>query len=79
MFIISSCKDILLLYTADTFGKSYYDFMLNHDFSADERCKVRYMTDNELSYVMTRYRQVHDFWHVLTGLPTSVLGNIICT
>ena len=29
--------------------------------------------DEELAWVMTRYRQVHDLWHVLCGLPPSVL------
>ncbi len=25
---------------------------------------------------MLRYRQVHDFWHVLSGMPTDVLSEI---
>jgi ubiquinone biosynthesis protein COQ4 len=25
---------------------------------------------------MTRYRQVHDFWHVLSGLPPTILGEV---
>ena len=25
---------------------------------------------------MTRYRQNHDYWHVLTGLPPTVLGEL---
>jgi len=25
---------------------------------------------------MTRYREVHDFWHVLCELPPTVLGEI---
>ena len=25
---------------------------------------------------MCRYRQVHDFWHVLSGLPPTVLGEV---
>ncbi len=29
---------------------------------------------NELIYC--RYRQVHDFWHVLVDLPPSVVGEI---
>ena len=29
-----------------------------------------------LSYVMTRYRQCHDYWHVLTNLPPTVLGEL---
>jgi len=34
------------------------------------------MLDPELAYVMARYRQVHDFWHVLCGLPPTVLGEV---
>lgn len=34
------------------------------------------MDDPELAYVMARYREVHDFWHVLSGLHTDVLSEI---
>jgi ubiquinone biosynthesis protein COQ4 len=59
-----------------SFGKGYIDFMDHHGYSADERSVVRFMTDEELAYTMTRYRQVHDFWHVLSGLPPTVLGEL---
>ena len=29
-----------------------------------------------LAYVMQRYREVHDFWHVICALPTSVAGEV---
>jgi ubiquinone biosynthesis protein COQ4 len=32
--------------------------------------------DPDTAYVMCRYRQVHDFWHVLADLPPTVLGEI---
>ncbi len=57
-------------------GGAYASFMDSHDFSPDERGLVSFETDEELAYVMTRYRQVHDFWHVLSGLPTSVVGEL---
>ena len=60
----------------DTLGYNYAIFMEKHGFNADERSKVRYMTDPDLAYVMVRYRQVHDFWHVLCDMPISVLGEI---
>ena len=47
-----------------------------HDFSPDERTVVRFMMDEDAAYVMTRYRQVHDFWHVLADLPPTILGEI---
>ena len=30
-----------------------------------------------IAYILLRYRQVHDFWHVLCGLPISILGELI--
>lgn len=59
-----------------TFGKAYGIFLLEHGFDPDERHQVKYIADPELMYVMTRYRQCHDFWHVLTGLPPTVLGEL---
>ena len=37
----------------------------------------RLIDDPDLAYVMTRYREVHDFLHVLTGLPPTVEGELI--
>ena len=59
-----------------TFGKGYATFMDHHGFSADERSEVRFMTNPDQAYAMARYRQVHDFWHVLAGLPPTVLGEV---
>lgn len=60
-----------------SFGAAYAQFMLQNDINADTREPIKYMKpDSELAYVMLRYRQVHDFWHVLTGLPITVLGEI---
>lgn len=57
-------------------GREYAKFMNSHHFSPDERSAVRFFTDPDLAYIMTRYRQVHDFWHVLSGLPISILGEV---
>ncbi|CAD5183373.1 unnamed protein product [Musa acuminata subsp. malaccensis] len=48
--------------------------MGSRNFSPDDRPPVRFMDTDELAYVATRAREVHDFWHVLFGLPT----NLIC-
>jgi len=37
---------------------------------------VRYVDDSECAYVMTRYRESHDFYHALTGLPTVREGEV---
>ena len=66
----------LKLLPAGSLGASYAAFMDSHGFSPDDRAPVRFTTDADLAYVSARYRQVHDFWHVLCGLPTTVLGEL---
>ncbi|GBG84469.1 hypothetical protein CBR_g38753 [Chara braunii] len=61
---------------SNTFGHAYARFMDSRKFVADDRPPVRFVDDDELAYVATRVREVHDFWHVLFGLPTSVPGEI---
>mmetsp|Transcript_9188 Transcript_9188/g.9258 ORF Transcript_9188/g.9258 Transcript_9188/m.9258 type:complete len:220 (+) Transcript_9188:54-713(+) len=58
------------------FGREYIRYMDHNGFDADERPSVRFLEDEELAYVMLRYRQIHDFWHVLSGLPPTVFGEI---
>lgn len=57
-------------------GAEYGSFLERHSFSPDERSEVQFVDDVDLAYVMTRYRQVHDLWHVLYGLPPSLLGEV---
>jgi len=64
---------------AGSFGEAYADFMLKHGFDSDERSKIKHMDticQEDLSYIMLRYRQCHDFWHTLFDLPPTVLGEI---
>ena len=63
-------------YSEGSLGYEYMTFMYVHNFNPDDRTPVKYIEDPELAYVMTRYRQVHDFLHVLSGLPPTVLGEI---
>ncbi|KAI8913578.1 ubiquinone biosynthesis protein Coq4, partial [Gorgonomyces haynaldii] len=53
----------------NTFGNHYFRFLEDHGFDPEERSPVKYIQDPDLEYVMLRYRQVHDLWHVLNGLP----------
>eukprot|EP00160_Parvularia_atlantis_P017376 Unigene594_Nuclearia_a/m.1913 Unigene594_Nuclearia_a/g.1913 ORF Unigene594_Nuclearia_a/g.1913 Unigene594_Nuclearia_a/m.1913 type:complete len:220 (-) Unigene594_Nuclearia_a:21-680(-) len=57
-------------------GRVYAEHMLREHITADSRAPVRLVADLDLAYVMRRYREVHDFMHVLTGLPISVEGEI---
>eukprot|EP00126_Sphaerothecum_destruens_P008643 Sdes_comp20290_c0_seq3m13879 len=50
--------------------------MDNHEISADTRSQVHYIDDKELAYTMQRYREVHDFFHTLFGIPISVEAEI---
>jgi ubiquinone biosynthesis protein COQ4 len=65
-----------------TFGQAYGLFLLEHGFDPDARDPVLFLKDHDdtddaaLWYVMVRYRQCHDFWHVLTGLPPTVVGEL---
>lgn len=59
-----------------TFGKAYGIFLKGHGFDPDERDDVKYISNPELAYIMLRYRQCHDYWHVLTELPPTVLGEL---
>ena len=59
-----------------SFGHAYAAFMDGHDFDPGARAVVRYVDDPECAFVMQRYREVHDFWHVLTGVPPTVLGEV---
>jgi len=59
-----------------SFGAAYATFLQTHKFDPNERDSVRFISDPKLSYVMARYRQCHDYWHVLTGLPPTVLGEL---
>jgi len=60
-----------------TFGQAYGRFLLGHGFDPDGRKPVMDESlDPELAYIMLRYRQCHDYWHTLTGLPPTVLGEL---
>lgn len=59
-----------------SFGQAYTDFLRKHSFDPNDRSYIKYLHDPELAYVMTRYRQCHDYFHVLTGLPPTVLGEL---
>ena len=60
----------------DSFGAAYGRFLDAHSFSPDERSVVQFVDDPDQAYAMTRYRQVHDLWHVLYALPPSLLGEV---
>ena len=59
-----------------TFGRQHYLFFQAHGISPDTRNEVQYIEDDELAYVIQRYRENHDFLHTLCGLPISVAAEL---
>src|SRR5271156_2844283 len=59
-----------------TVGWSYASWLDREGVSPDTRDEVKYIDDEECAYVMQRYRESHDFYHALTGLPIVVEGEV---
>lgn len=47
---------------------------LSQRVTPDSRVNVKFVDNEELAYVMQRYREVHDLLHTLLGMPTNMLG-----
>ncbi|KXX80898.1 Ubiquinone biosynthesis protein COQ4, mitochondrial [Madurella mycetomatis] len=61
---------------AHTVGRTYVSWLDREGVSPDTRSPVRYIDDEECAYVMQRYRECHDFYHALTGLPIVREGEV---
>jgi ubiquinone biosynthesis protein COQ4 len=61
---------------ANTVGRTYVAWLDREGVSPDTRSHVRYIDDAECAYVMQRYRECHDFYHALTGLPVVREGEV---
>ncbi|XP_051893103.1 ubiquinone biosynthesis protein COQ4 homolog, mitochondrial [Pristis pectinata] len=59
-----------------TFGREYVRFLDVNQVTPDSRMPVKFVDDEELAYVIQRYREVHDFMHTLLGMPTNILGEV---
>ncbi|KAI4121069.1 MAG: hypothetical protein LQ341_007460 [Variospora aurantia] len=57
-------------------GRAYASWLDKEAVSPDTRDQVQYIDDEECAYVMQRYRECHDFYHAVTGLPVLVEGEI---
>lgn len=60
----------------NTVGRTYVGWLDREGVSPDTRDAVRYIDDEECAYVMQRYRECHDFYHALTGLPIMREGEV---
>ncbi|XP_056602418.1 ubiquinone biosynthesis protein COQ4 homolog, mitochondrial [Triplophysa dalaica] len=59
-----------------TLGREYLRFLEKNKVTPDTRADVKFVDDEELAYVMQRYREVHDLLHTLLGMPTNMLGEV---
>src|SRR5437762_7858871 len=66
----------LRTFPANSVGHEYVSWLDREGVSPDTRDAVKYIDDEECAYVMQRYRECHDFYHTLTGLPVMVEGEI---
>lgn len=57
-------------------GRAYVTWLDREGVSPDTRDNVKYIDNEECAYVMQRYRESHDFYHALTGLPVFVEGEV---
>ena len=60
----------------NTVGRAYVGWLDREGVSPDTRAEVRYIDNEECAYVMQRYRECHDFYHALTGLPIVREGEV---
>ncbi|KAK9464464.1 ubiquinone biosynthesis protein Coq4 [Lipomyces arxii] len=76
--ITSTSLDIASLsrLPSNSVGKVYAEWLEHEGVSPDTRASVRYIDDPECAYVMQRYRECHDFYHAITGLPIIIEGEI---
>ncbi|KAI0803881.1 Coq4-domain-containing protein [Xylaria sp. FL0064] len=61
---------------ASTVGATYVAWLDREGVTPDTRASVRYVDDEECAYVIQRYRESHDFYHALTGLPVVREGEV---
>ncbi|KAG7661315.1 COQ4 [[Candida] subhashii] len=60
----------------NSIGRTYVEWLDREGVSPDTRVPVRYIDNEELAYIYQRYRECHDFYHAVTGLPIIIEGEI---
>jgi ubiquinone biosynthesis protein COQ4 len=57
-----------------SFGRAVAEFLDGHGFEPNAFPMLSY--DTPLEFMISRLRQNHDYWHVLTGFDTDVKGEV---
>lgn len=59
-----------------TLGHAYIRFLEDNQVTPDSRLPVQFVDEPELAYIMQRYREAHDLFHTVLGMPTNMLGEV---
>jgi hypothetical protein len=68
--------DKLKVFNKNTLGYQYYKYMVSNNFSPDERPIAKYIPDIELAYICQRFKETHDFYHVLLDYGRTIPDEI---
>uniref|UniRef100_H2Y7F8 Ubiquinone biosynthesis protein COQ4 homolog, mitochondrial n=1 Tax=Ciona savignyi TaxID=51511 RepID=H2Y7F8_CIOSA len=76
--INTSTVDLKLLRALpeSTFGRQYVNMLNRYKITPDSRKEVKFVDNPDLAYVMQRYRETHDFNHLLLGQRTDLRGEV---
>lgn len=68
--------DYLRTCPENSVGRTYAAWLDREGVSPDTRSAVRHIDNEECAYVMQRYRECHDFYHAIAGLPVFIEGEV---
>lgn len=63
-------------YNKNTLGYAYYQYMSRNCFSPNERPVAKYNPDIELTYINQRYKETHDFYHILLAMDRTLIDEV---
>lgn len=72
--VSDSLPPTVLIYPLTFAFTRWLTLIICQHVTPDSRADVKFVDDEELAYVMQRYREVHDLLHTLLGMPTNMLG-----
>lgn len=59
------------------FGREWIEWLKENGVGPDGRAEADYMTTSEHKYLIQRYRESHDFYHLLLRMPVTQLGETV--
>ena len=59
------------------FGREWVEWLKENGVGPDGRAEAYYMPTSEHKYLIQRYRESHDFYHLLLRMPVTQLGETV--